>query len=558
MSTEDVLRRAASGLKQVPEDWMPATGTRALVFEDPILVWLGFHGEASGFQRDTSPYDFTQFIFEKGRLFEKKWISEMAPEAVRVCEEAWEGRQVRAVRRTLELIDEEAPVIAAPALWWAPERVYGVPDLIALGAWVRERFPSVELGPGTDTHYVVLDVKFTTKLDSSRKKTDRVNYAAQVRLYSYMLRMLTGVMPSQAFIVCRDRIDDPVPVDTTSGASGQLDSDLSTMRDRYLDIKLNGASFKPGSDRRIELDLGNQGDAPWHSAKVHIARDLTPGGDPCQLYFIGKTQRYQLAEHGYDSLARLLGEDPKAVPLESCKGLGPARCPKIRAILSANRTGAVVPESLSTVPSRRPVELYVDFEFFNNLNVDFERQWPSLEGQEMIFMVGIGWEEKGEWNFEAIIADTENSDGERGLLAQFEAFIQSRTGSQATDGSSLALFHWTRAEVSQLRSACDRHGFVSSHMLRSLPWFDIEEEVFLKEPIGIPGTFKYGLKGVATALELVDWPGSVADGLGAMAAGWQAYEEAVPSESPHMEIIREYNEVDCRALYEVVRWLRSR
>jgi hypothetical protein len=79
MNTEDVFQRATSGFSQVPEDWMPATGTRAFVFEDPILVWLGFHGEAKGFQKDSSPYEFTEFIFEKGRQFEDKWISEMDP-----------------------------------------------------------------------------------------------------------------------------------------------------------------------------------------------------------------------------------------------------------------------------------------------------------------------------------------------------------------------------------------------------------------------------------------------------------------------------------------------
>lgn len=558
MDIEKALKEATSGLVEVPEGWMPATGARALVFEDPILVWLGFHGEANGFRKDTPLYDFTGFIFEKGRQFERKWISEMAPEAVRVCDQAWEGRRTHALQRSLELMDEQTQVIASPALWWAPEHVYGVPDLIARGAWVRERFPSLGLGPGMDDHYVVLDVKFTTKLASSNKKMDLLNYAAQVRLYSYMVGMLTGAMPPQALIVCRDRIDAPVAVEIPSADDGQLDAELRDMRDRYLDIKLNGADFSPGDDQRIVLNLQNDKDAPWHSAKARIARDLRSGGDPCLLYQIGATQRLQLAEHGYDSLEALLGEDPVRVPLESWKGLGAAKCPRIRAVLSANSSGVVVPESLSSLPPEMPVELYVDFEFFNNLNVDFDHQWPSLEGHEMIFMVGIGWEQDEEWNFEAITAETGDMAGERGLLERLEAFVQDRVASQGVNCLPLALYHWTSAEVWQLRNACDRHDLDPDHLLRSLPWFDIQKDIFLKEPIGVPGALAYGLKEVATALDLVDWPGNVADGLGAMVAGWQAYEDPSPSESPHMGIIREYNEVDCRALYEVVRWLRSR
>lgn len=558
MGVDAVLAQASAGTESIPEDWMPATGVRALVFEDPVLLWLEFHGDANGFTKDAPQYDFTEFIHGKGRQFEEKWIAEMAPDAVRVCEETWEVRQLRALKRTVELIAERTQVIAAPALWWAPEHVYGVPDLIARGEWVRHRFPDLELGSDTVDHYFVLDVKFTTELDASKKKLDLVNFAAQVRLYSYMVGRLTGTTASEAYIICRDRVENPLRVEVTSTDEGALESDLRKMRDRYLDIKQNGASYKPGTDQRIEANLQRDRDGHWRSAKARIARDCTPGGDPCQIYYISASQRQTLADYGYDSLEKLLAEEPARVPLESCKGLGPARCPQIRAILEANKLGTVVPKTFATAPPRADVELYVDFEFFTDLNVDFDRQWPALEGHEMIFMVGVGWEGNGDWNFEAMTADSESTDGERRLLEQFGEFVRSQTHIDEAARSSLALYHWTSAEVSQLRSACDRHGLPSEHMLRHLPWFDLEKKVFLKEPIGIPGTFKYGLKGVATALQLVDWPGNVADGLAAMVAGWRAYGENAPLESPEMAIIQEYNEVDCRALYEIVKWLRSR
>ena len=183
MNIEDVFQQATSGFSRVPEDWMPATATRAFVLEDPILVWLDFHGEANGFQKDSSPYEFTEFIFEKGRQFEEKWISEMASEAVRVCSHAYEGRQVEKFRQTLELIDRGALVIAALALWWAPERVFGVPDLLVHSSWLRKRFPSINLPSESTGCYVVFDMKFTTKLDSSQKKLSLANFAAQVRTY---------------------------------------------------------------------------------------------------------------------------------------------------------------------------------------------------------------------------------------------------------------------------------------------------------------------------------------------------------------------------------------
>ncbi|NJL54923.1 hypothetical protein HC928_06830 [bacterium] len=113
---QSAFETATGDRSQVPEDWMPATATRALILEDPILVWLEFHGEANGFQKDASPYEFTEFLFEKGKQFERKWLSVYAPEAVRVCDRANEVLQAEKVRQTLDLMARGTPAIAAPAL----------------------------------------------------------------------------------------------------------------------------------------------------------------------------------------------------------------------------------------------------------------------------------------------------------------------------------------------------------------------------------------------------------------------------------------------------------
>lgn len=551
MNIESVFEQATSGLRQIPDDWMPATGTRAFVFDDPILVWLDFYGEANGFQKDVSPYEFTEFIFEKGRQFERKWISEMAPQAVRVCSQPYEVRDVEKLRQTLELIERGIPVIAGPALWWAQERVFGVPDLLVHSGW-----PAYASQVDPTAHYVVLDMKFTTKLDSTEKKLSLSNYAAQVRIYSYMVGQITGAMAPRAFLVCRDRIDNPLDVSIRSSVAAPLDDDLRSIRDRYLDIKLSGRAYRPGVDSQIQANLSNDQDDPWHTAKLEIARDRVPGGDPCLVYEIGVTQRQALADRGFGNPKALLETEPDQLPLESCKGLGAAKCPRIRAVLRANRARAVTPNALSRVPAAKSFELYIDFETFNNLNVDFERQWPTLEGCEMVFMIGLAWVEDDKWQYRPFVAEAESPQGERKLLEEFEGFLRTRTGGRITDASSTALFHWTNAEVWQLRRACDRQGFDATHTLRNLPWYDLQKEVFLAEPIGVPGAWGYGLKEVVSALALVQWPGNLDNGLRASVAGWKAYEADRPLETADMRIVKEYNKADCRALYELVRWLR--
>ena len=82
----DIFAEATAGHKEVPSNWMSATGLRALVQEDPALLWLKYHGAAHGFEEDAKEYSFLEWIGEKGRQFEDKWTREVAPEAQQALE----------------------------------------------------------------------------------------------------------------------------------------------------------------------------------------------------------------------------------------------------------------------------------------------------------------------------------------------------------------------------------------------------------------------------------------------------------------------------------------
>ena len=114
---------------------------------------------------------------ESRRRFEAKWTSELIPEGILVCHEPWEVRAADKFRETARLMQEKVPALVQPALWWAPENIYGVPDVIALRSLIVQRFEQLEenLPPSDDRddYYVALDIKFTTKLDSNSKILDR-------------------------------------------------------------------------------------------------------------------------------------------------------------------------------------------------------------------------------------------------------------------------------------------------------------------------------------------------------------------------------------------------
>ncbi len=86
-------------------------------------------------------------------------------------------------------------------------------------------------------------------------------------------------------------------------------------------------------------------------------------------------------------------------------------------------------------------------------------------------------------------------------------------------------------------------------------------------PVTVKGAFNFSLKSLAKAMHaagLIEttWGDGPTDGLGAMVGAWWCDAEAarVGGSMRDFELMREierYNEVDCRAMAELVAWLRA-
>ena len=77
----------------------------------------------------------------------------------------------------------------------------------------------------------------------------------------------------------------------------------------------------------------------------------------------------------------------------------------------------------------------------------------------------------------------------------------------------------------------------------------------------VRGALGFGLKAVANALHShgvieTDWADSPIDGLGAMVGAWRCDEEAREQSVP-MNQLPLMNEVDCKVMMEIVRYLRT-
>ena len=548
------MKTMAANLTRVGADWMPATGIRSLMMGDPCMTWLQFHGKAHGFRQDPEEYSFLSFIANKGRGFEAAWASHNCPEAPRVIFEDWDVRNADSVKLLIAELDKGTPIIWKCPLWAPEARVYGTADFLALRSWIDQRYPGLLPKSDAPDHYLPIELKFTSQLGSPEKKDDLALYRNQLRIYAYMVGAVQGHMPKEALIITRDSLDIPIVVDTGLDDDSGFPSDLADLRDTFVDIKINGANYLPWRDAIVRPLIGGDS-APWNDAKKLIAREKIEGRALELMHQISAPRANILKSGGVTSLRQLINEPQHWRDLAILQGVGKSTHAQMVAILEANRSGRATPIPAGAVPHSE-IEVYVDYEYFSSINVDFEREWPDLNGKEMVFAVGVGYEVEGEFHYKSFFAQAETHEAETAMFKDFLAHLD-ELGVFKT--KSAALYHWTNAEVWQTRKAATRTG---TEQLSKLPWVDLQKP-FLTVPIGIPGCFEFGLKPVAKALGhyapefKVEWPDGLCDGLAAQVMSWCAYAKPDPVTTDEIALVDKYLEIDVKAMWQVLRWMRA-
>ncbi len=559
-NTKALIQRATGGHETVPHDWMSATGLRALLYGDPVQLWLKYgFGEKYGLVEDSKEYSFLEFIGEKGRQFEAAFVANLPVRAVQAMEEDVDVRQTNCVERTMDLMNNCAPVISKAGLIWAPEKVYGSADLLVLSTWWYREYPHLKPAKEEPPHYLVVDLKFTSRLTSSDKRKDLEAYSAQVRIYSYTLGQLQGYMPSRAYILTRDRLHDPIPIEVNYSLGDPLDSKLAAMRDQHIDIRVNGQNYTPWQDDIVKCNFANDShESPWSTAKRTIGERFMPNGRPLEwLPRIGELQAAALVKQGYKSIEDILKCEPGQIDFQKIKGLKGKSADKLWAVLNANRSGRASDIPAALIPRKKNLELFCDFEYFSNINVDFEEDWPDLTGREMLFLAGAGHRDHdGQWIYRHFEADAETPEAEAKMVAELVSYFGDLGVFKSKPDSSV--YCWSPAEIWQSTKAAKRTGIAN---LGKLPWVDLQKAA-QSVYIGVPGAYDYGLKTIAQAVGTydpsfaVEWPESLSDGLSAMVLGWRAYEGEKPLETKEMEILKDYLRVDVEALERVLAWMR--
>ncbi len=576
----DALTHDDAGNLHAPEsaaawsDWIGATGTRAYSIGDLVIDWLERYGADRGYlsDRELSGYDqrtdFTDYIFRQGHAFEAAVISHIRTlmSVLTVGSKRGDARDLAKAEETFEAMAQGEPIIYQGVLRDAERRTYGMPDLLVRSDVLHELFPSTisdeeacldapDLG-FSGRHYRIVDAKFTTlrlRQDGHMSAGDSVKaYRVQLAVYNNALGRLQGLLPPVAYLLgrswqwrqsgetergtgCMERLGMIAPDEIPRrGKSAYEIADEAVAWQRRVRTEGSDWVVSPTPTvPELQPNMRNSRDYPWHSAKLQITKEVLDGHWPT------------------GSVAQGEGvQEP---------------------LLAASSGGSVVtPERLGNGDEdwRAPgLAFYVDFETVSDINDDFSRM-PLKGGQTLIFTIGCGHVEDGEWSFSSFTVDRFTEEAEVSIIEDWLAHMEAVRRRLAPGVRQPMVFHWSPAETSFLEtsynSAVVRH---PDNQWPELGWFDFLKRVMRAEGVRVEGAPGLGLKAVTQVMHargMVDtvWEEGSMGGLGAMIGGMWCEQEAKMTGGPAHEIglmqeIVQYNEIDCKAMMELIHYMRE-
>ena len=579
-------------------DWVAARDIRNWCDDDLLLDWLSEFGEQHGFRRDDQlpgydrVFDLARYLMDQGRRFEQAVLVDLQQRwpVTRISTRPDEARSLTAAEATWDAMKNGAPVVASAVLRDPERRTFGVADLLVRSDVLGELCPDAFIGDQLELpvaamrhgrHYRVVDIKFSTLhlLKDGGLGADSLDVMAQAWIYNEALGRIQGFTPPAAYVAGRawrqgaargDRCWERMARVPRETFVRSRDEDLGAVVARGIAwvrrLRTEGAEWRVlpiPSVPELWPNMKAGSDFPWHTAKAEIAAKL---GELTILPRVNvdlRTAAHAVGVTRWDDArtsANLLGLDGQ-------------HGRTLDAVIAVNRDAGDVlrPERVSAdeeqwrVPP--PAEAFVDFEFVHDMDDDFSA-FPQKGGQALIFQIGSGTYRDRRWAFRQFTVDDLGVEAEARMIDDWLAHLDEvAREAGCSSASDVRLVHWSLAEESNFERAYESAR--SRHPDRSWPplaWYDLLGRVFRAQPIVVKGAFSFGLKSIARAMRAhglieTQWGEGLADGAGAMAGAWAAAADSRArgrslTESPVMQEIARYNEVDCRVMAEILDYLR--
>jgi hypothetical protein len=567
-------------------------------------------------KKNMSPY------FDGGLFFEDMVMENLEKKfGINFCvinKDGKNGLNEANYKKTIDMMMKGKGIIAQGVLFNKKNNTCGFPDLLVRSDFIN-KIVNVPILPQNlvnlkapnlkgKFHYLVIDIKWSTLHFSSRNnillKTGRIPaYKGQVSIYNCALGNIQGYFPQCAYVLGKGwkrekaiNKKDMAPeelkwrkefggslIETTSSNNcfdqlGIVDfegNDISIIEKTsqaikwYEDVSTNGMKWSPlnPTNENMYPNMSND-DLVWGKIKSFIAKEI---GEITQVCNVGINERRNLHKKGiYTCWDKKCNSENM--------GLGCTETSqKINAVLDINRDKQYnvyprkIQNNFNNWQESSPIDFYFDFE---TLNCQFMKNETNIQNSQsfiagLIFEIGVGWIENGQWCFEKFYIDNVNQNEEARIVDEFFQFIVNK--SQQLDSEKKfypRLFHWTNAERNNLNDVNKRNNYMWNSYVNGIDIKYIDMyKVFTSDLICVKGAYNYKLKSIGKALYKLGkiktaWPDTdITNGQIAMLEAIKYYKNKkndclTEIDNNTFNDIIKYNEVDCKIIWEIVEYLR--
>lgn len=561
------------------EQWVSATKTHNYMINDTLCDWLRLYGRNKTVYNSNELSNieptFNKFLCDKGNDFEKTFIKYIKKEFPNCCIKVADFYSVKDANRTFNYMDKGIPILYSAPIYNQNNKTYGNIDLLIRSDYINKIFKNT-LSKNEENikaprfngnyHYRVIDIKYSTlKLASDGihlLNTQRYPaYKSQVYIYNEAVSLFQGYNPNVAYLCGRrwhykskgkyysgyNSIDRLGVVDFKN-----YDKDIIKKTDNALDWYrlvstegVNWNTYPPNNENMFPNMCVDSG--KWNHMKHKIANNI---GDISMIWNCGKKQKSIAFKKGIKSW-RNKRCNSKELGFKKGK-----QSKIIDSIIKINRENKsnILPKKIKNNDynwnEENNNELYIDFETFSDLCDNF-KEFPKQKSFNIIYMIGIGKKDSnGNWSYKSFICDKPTKENELQIITEFYEYY--------TSIGKPPVYYW-HAEENFWNKSCK--GTLLEN--ENVNWIDMCK-IFKEEPIVIKGCFGFSLKPIANKMKEYGMINTVLEsecnnGMMAMIKAWKCYNNmSNPKESPIMKDIEKYNEFDCKALFDIMKYIRTR
>lgn len=580
------------------QEWLPATSTFNYMMKDPLIDWLeqhylSFTASNPKFKKEIekeipSSYNFTEYIMEQGKIFERKVI-EMIIErfgkdrVVQVNSEK-SPRNPEKAKETLGYMNCGIPIIHGGLVYNPENQTFGIPDLLVRSDWINFLVKTPVLLKDEEKkkatnlqghwHYRAIDIKYkclSLKADQKHLLNSSAfpAYKSQLCINNMALGYMQGYLPDQVYILGR-RWDYSSKGQYYSGNScfdrlGIID--YKKADEEYVELTFKALEWlkevrKDESRKwnildyplsKVELypNMKNKFNSKWDGVKKQIA---TQTKELTSLWMIGAKSRNIAVSKGISKWT-----DKQLTPAV-CGIYGKKISTTLTSVININQGDKIkilpkiILNNFGNWKTKTKEEFFVDFETYDGVISRISNPLKA-NTDSMIFMIGVGYFNGEKWVSKQFITDRLTHEEELRICSQFISFLKEKNEPKC--------IHWSQAEPSMWSSALKRHPEINQFKPQ---WLDLLK-VFKEEPIVIKGSMSFSLKDVAFNMKkhkMIDvcYDGPCADGLSALVGSYHSHRIATEKgvsmkETDVMKQIAEYNKIDVLVIYEIISYLRE-